>query len=124
MNTATAVSSHYREGYFMSAEQEDQAQAAVLLNFAKTKKRLAVLEEEARTIGRELSSLGSALERSPEFVSFDGQGMGANYHVKRQDFKAASLDPKRIANLADDIRKTLDEKRHLEDKVKQLGLDV
>ena len=107
----------------MSAEDEDKAQGEILLNFSKVKRRLAVLQEEARTVGQQLSSLGNALEHSPELISFDGQAMGLHYATKRQDYKAATVDAKRISMLVEDIRKTLDERNHLEEKIKELGLD-
>jgi len=106
----------------MSDDQEKQAKAMVLLECTETKKRLALLTEQAMQWGRELGSIGDTLQQQPACLSFDGEAMDINLAVQRRDYRAALLDVAKIRALASDIRKTQTEFERLSQRVRELGL--
>lgn len=53
------------EAYFMTAEQEDAALGRLAKDYADAKKRLAMLKNEAGTVGRALTVFGNSLVMFP-----------------------------------------------------------
>jgi hypothetical protein len=107
----------------MTEQDERQAKAMAVLELAETKQHLGVLHAEADRIGSELSRLGTVLRVNPETISFDGEGMGMNYALKREDFRTGLLNQENIQRLARDIRETIERRDRLQDRVRQMGLD-
>ena len=93
---------------------EEHAAAMMLLSYAKNKKKLALLQEEAHAIGVRLKNVSKLLKNSPQDISLEGS----------DGELIASLDPGRIAALVIDIRDTLAETQQVEVKLKELGLTL
>jgi hypothetical protein len=65
----------YREGYFMSAEDQRTAKALLLLKRSETGERLALLKYKAGEIGDMLEAVSKQLKSNPEEVEFHDDGL-------------------------------------------------
>jgi len=99
----------YREGYYMSTDQQRIDRALVLLNFNETKERLALLKNKSQELAKEFEETARKLKNSPE-----------NYYV--------NTDPEitkyyqELRALTDDIRKTIEEKQRLQTTLVAAGI--
>lgn len=113
-----------RGRYFMTDQEERQAKAMTVLEFTEAKKHLAVLRSEADRFATLFQRLAEALRVSPERLSFDGESMESSFVLGRIDFKSGLLDQAKIQTLARDIRETIRNRDRLEERLKQMGLEV
>ena len=94
----------------MSAEQERQARAMMLLDYVESKQRLLLLQEQAHSLGIELEGLSRLLQDDPQNISIASYGQ--------------LLDNKRLNDLVADISEAFTETERLRMILNQLGLDV
>jgi len=99
------------EAYFMTAEEERDARARLLLNYTETKNRLALLKAEAQEIGRTLQVLVNGLTTCP-----------ADF-VLPPEVERILVDPSKITTLLRDLKKTTAKAVELHQNVKDAGLD-
>jgi len=62
MSRPVTVNSASHKRWFMSAEEEKSVRDKVLIDYADIKKTVAVLQEEAHQIGKQLSGLAEILQ--------------------------------------------------------------
>jgi hypothetical protein len=94
----------------MSAEEERQAKAMVLLEYAESKQRLALLKAQADKLAAEFEALAKLLRSDLQNISV------ASY--------SSIFDYSKFNDLVADVAKTFNETSRLKETVHQLGLSV
>ena len=64
----------YREGFFMSSAEQKGAKGNSLVDYAETKERRALLENEAENLAKNLESIAELLSKRPASISFNDVG--------------------------------------------------
>jgi hypothetical protein len=92
----------YREGYFMSADEQRTAKAVLRLDRDDAKERLAILKYKAHEIAMELEGAARLLKETPEKIEFqDDCVVSPNYRGLAdliKDIKATTAELQRIEN--------------------------
>ncbi len=95
----------YREGYFMSAQEENTAAGNILSRHNEAKRRLVTLQDEAKRISGGISEIADLLRKGPPYSIIPATGF---------------LDGECIQNLFKDLHDTYEEKTDLAQKLKDL----
>jgi len=112
MDTVARYNLSYREGYFMSQEDEKAVKQDVLLNYAETKKVLATLREQAHQFGERFEGLGVMLKTDNRIT---------NIAVEVYQPFLSQESHEKLVNLKADIRKAESEIGRLATRMRQLG---
>lgn len=100
----------YREGYFMSADDQDRAKADALFKFTKAKERLALLKHTAHEIAIELEGQAKVLKERPESIVFTDKDAEVMKGYKG------------LGGLVDDLKKSDAEMQRLAELMTEVGL--
>lgn len=107
----------------MTDKEQYELIGKIVSDYAERDKELKTLRVKAAEIGKSMGSIGSQLEKCPEFLLFSGETADMRFFhrtplVKKEDL--ADLDT--IINLCNQIRSNIIELERLEQQKKSLGI--
>jgi hypothetical protein len=100
----------YREGYFMSAEDQRAAKADLILKYSELKERYALLKRDTDSIANALERGAKVLKEHPERWEFDGDD-------------APLKEYKNLGVLIEDVKNTRQEMQNLRALAAQGGFE-
>lgn len=100
----------YREGYFMSLEEQELAKQKALYEFTMSKQRYELLKNEAEKLAKHFEGWAKSLRSNPEAITFGGRS-----DDNLREYKG-------IGKLVDDLKETREEYRRLGNLVRDLGM--
>lgn len=125
MNDAASVEygRSIERGSFMSQQEQDAVIGRVVRERQEAHKTLAVLDSEAKRLGKQLSGLGEMLQIRPATIVFENQ-MVAVHHKRQGDplFNPNDISVERIIKLTEEIRGLRDRLDTLQNEAKNLGI--
>ena len=105
----------------MNQEEEAELAGRATPEMAESERYLAFLQAAASRIGKELSSLGSMLQRSAE-LCFDGREYNVNVAESLATHRPDREIVGSIIKLTNDIRTTIDRVEDLRNQAARLGI--
>jgi hypothetical protein len=100
----------YREGYFMTIQDEDAAKAKVHYDFSRARQRYILLRHEAEQIAKELEAVADLLKKRPETITF-----GSAEAILMKDYRG-------MGKLVEDLKSTRSEVQGLDQRMRSLGM--
>jgi predicted trehalose synthase len=109
------------KGYFMTQEHQDAAIGYVVRERGEQQQKLAALKAEAHKIGTRLADIADTLAQHPQNLYFESLSHTVGF-ISVRPYDAAVLNPKRLAELTNDIRVTMEKLQSLDEKARELHI--
>jgi hypothetical protein len=97
---------------------------SLLLERVELRRDIAAVKTDLGKKADTLVKFGNMLRSNPLVIEVDEQPMPADYAQRSQKFSSQEVDPKRIADLIDELRKKTDRLSAVEQEIKGMGYSV
>ena len=108
----------------MSDDTQRALAGSLLLERLELRRDIAAIKADLGKKADTLVKFGNMLRSNPQVIEVDDQPMPPEYAQRAQKFSSLEVDPKRIGDIVDELRKKADRLGAVELEIKGMGYSV